>query len=157
MWGVIGAEDVNPPLRSVADTAGLLNAVKQGRFDIFGTDHAPHADPEKIEQPYETAAFGMSGLEFAFPATYELVRAGHISFSELVRLWTEAPATIFGLDRGTLSPGAPADVTVWNPNVEWTVGRDTIRSKSVNTPLIGMTLRGRADRTFIDGEEQYRA
>lgn len=148
---------VNPPLRPVADTVGLLNALKHGHFDIFGTDHAPHADPEKIDQPYEKAAFGMSGLEFAFPATYELVRAGHISFSELVRLWTEAPATIFGLDRGTLSSGAPADVTVWDPDIEWTVTRDTIQSKSANTPLIGMTLRGRADRIFIDGEEKYRA
>jgi dihydroorotase len=72
-------------------------------------------------------------------------------------LWTAAPAEIFGLDRGTLSPGAPADVTVWDPDVEWVVGRDTIRSRSVNTPLIGMTLRGRAIHTFIDGEEASRA
>jgi dihydroorotase len=148
---------VNPPLRSVADTAGLLEAVKRGEFDIFGTDHAPHADPEKLGSDYEHAAMGMSGSEFAFPATWELVRAGHLDASELVRLWTDAPAEIFGLDRGTLTPGAVADVTVWDPNVQWVVGRDTIRSRSANTPLIGMTLRGRAERTFIDGEEAYRA
>lgn len=148
---------VNPPLRTVADTAGLLKAARQGTFDIFGTDHAPHADPEKIGQPYESAAFGMSGLEFAFPATYELVRAGHLSLNELVRLWTHAPSTVFGLNRGALTPGMRADVTIWNPDIEWVVGRDTIRSKSANTPLIGMTLRGRAERTFIKGEEQYRA
>ena len=148
---------VNPPLRSVADTAGLLQAVRQGQFDIFGTDHAPHADPEKIGTDYAHAAMGMSGSEFAFPATWELVRAGHIEASELVRLWTAAPAAIFGLDRGTLSVGKVADVTVWDPNVQWVVNRDTIRSKSVNTPLIGMTLRGRAERTFIGGEEAYRA
>ena len=148
---------VNPPLRSVDDTAGLLAAVRQGRFDIFGTDHAPHADPEKLGADYEHAAMGMSGSEFAFSATWELVRAGHLDASELVRLWTAAPAEIFGLDRGTLTPGAVADVTVWDPNVQWVVNRDTIRSKSVNTPLIGMTLRGRAERTFIDGEEAYRA
>jgi dihydroorotase len=148
---------VNPPLRSVADTEGLLAAVRRGEFDIFGTDHAPHADPEKTGGDYQHAAFGMSGLEFAFPATWELVRAGHLGASELMRLWTAAPAEIFGLDRGTLAPGAPADVTVWDPDVEWVVGRDTIRSRSVNTPLIGMTLRGRAIHTFIDGEEASRA
>jgi dihydroorotase len=148
---------VNPPLRSVADTEGLLEAVRRGEFDIFGTDHAPHADPEKTGSDYEHAAMGMSGSEFAFPATWELVRAGHIDASELVRLWTSAPAEIFGLDRGTLTPGAVADVTVWDPDTEWVVSRDTIRSKSTNTPLIGMTLRGRAERTFIGGEEAYRA
>jgi dihydroorotase len=152
-----GYTKVNPPLRPVADTLGLLNAVKQGRFDIFATDHAPHADPEKLDVPYDKVAFGMSGLEFAFPATWELVRAGHITGNELVRLWTSAPAEIFGLERGSLSPGTGADITVWDPDVEWTVTRDTIRSKSANTPLIGMTLRGRAERTFIDGEETYRA
>ena len=148
---------VNPPLRPVADTVGLLGALKRGEFNIFGTDHAPHADPEKTGSTYEQAAMGMSGLEFAFPATWELVRAGHITASELVRLWTAAPAEIFGLDRGTISPGVAADVTVWDTDAEWTVGRDTIQSKSMNTPLIGMTLRGRAERTFIDGEETHRA
>lgn len=152
-----GYTKVNPPLRPVSDTVGLLNAVQRGQFDIFGTDHAPHADPEKLGLPYEQVAFGMSGLEFAFPATWELVRAGHITGPELVRLWTAAPAEIFGLDRGTLTPGAIADVTVWDPNVEWTVGRDTIQSRSANTPLIGMTLRGRAERTYIHGEETHRA
>lgn len=148
---------VNPPLRSVADTVGLLNAVKQGQFDIFGTDHAPHADGDKFGGSYETAAFGMTGIELAFPCTYELVRAGHLTVNELVRLWTHAPASIFGLDRGTLTTGAPADVTVFDPEHQWEVSRDTIRSKSANTPMIGMTMRGRAELTLIDGEERYRA
>jgi dihydroorotase len=148
---------VNPPLRSVADTVGLLNAVKQGQFDIFGTDHAPHADGDKFGGAYVEAAFGMTGIELAFPCTYELVRAGHLTVNELVRLWTHAPASIFGLDRGTLTTGAPADVTVFDPEHQWEVSRDTIRSKSANTPMIGMTMRGRAELTLIDGEERYRA
>ncbi|HEV2128597.1 MAG TPA: dihydroorotase [Thermomicrobiales bacterium] len=152
-----GYTKVNPPLRPVADTVGLLEAVQRGEFDIFATDHAPHADPEKLDVPYERAAFGMSGLEFAFPATWELVRAGHVDAIDLVRLWTAAPAEIFGLDRGTLTAGVPADVTLWDPDQAWVVSRDTIWSKSANTPLIGMTLRGRAVRTWINGEEAYRA
>ncbi len=152
-----GYTKVNPPLRPVADTEGLLAAVQRGEFDIFATDHAPHADPEKLDVPYERVAFGMSGLEFAFPATWELVRAGHLEAIDLVRLWTAAPAEIFGLDRGVLTQGARADVTLWDPDQAWVVSRDTIRSKSANTPLIGMTLRGRAVRTWINGEEIYRA
>ncbi len=148
---------VNPPLRPVADTVGLLNAVKQGKFDIFGTDHAPHADEDKFGGSYEAAAFGMTGIELAFPCTYELVRAGHLTVSGLVRLWTEAPASIFGLDRGTLTPGATADVTIFDPEYSWVVSRDTIKSRSANTPMIGMTVRGRAELTLIDGEERYRA
>src|SRR5680860_1087520 len=148
---------VNPPLRPVADTVGLLNALKQGAFDIFATDHAPHADPEKTGQTFEHAAMGMCGIELAFPCTHELVRARRLTLSELVRLWTHAPATIFALDRGTLSPGAPADLAVFDPDYSWVVSRDTIRSKSVNTPMIGMTVRGRAELTLVDGEERYRA
>lgn len=152
-----GYTKVNPPLRPVAETVGLLDAVHRGDFDIFGTDHAPHADQQKLDMPYEQVAFGMSGLEFAFATTWELVRAGHLGAAELVRLWTAAPANLFGLDRGTLSVGMPADVTVWDPDIEWVVSRDTMQSKSANTPLIGMTLRGRAVRTWISGEEAHRA
>ncbi len=148
---------VNPPLRPVADTVGLLNAVKQGRFDIFATEQAPHADDDKFAGSYEAAAFGIIGIEFAFSCTHELVRAGHLTVSELVRLWTHAPASVFGLDRGTLTPGSVADVTVFDPEHSWGVSRHTIRSKSANTPMIGMTMRGRAELTLIDGEERYRA
>jgi dihydroorotase len=152
-----GYTKVNPPLRPVADTVGLLEAAQRGDFDILATDHAPHADHHKLDMSYEQAAFGMSGLEFAFATTWELVRAGHMSASELVYLWTAGPAEVFRLDRGTLAEGAPADVTLWDPDREWVVGRDTIRSKSANTPLVGMTLRGRAVRTWIRGEEAHRA
>lgn len=146
---------VNPPLRPVADTVALLDAVRQGVFDCFGTDHAPHAAPEKTGVSFEEAAFGLSGLEFAFPATYALVRAGHLPLLDLVRLWTLEPARILRIDRGTLVPGAVADVTVFDLDEEWTVTPERLRTKSANTPLLGMTLTGRADLTLVDGEERH--
>lgn len=147
---------VNPPLRPVADTIALLDAVREGVFDCFGTDHAPHAAPEKTGVSFEHAAFGLSGLEFAFPATYALVRAGHLPLVELVRLWTLEPARILRTDRGTLAPGSVADVTVFDPDEAWTVTPERLKTKSANTPLLGMTLKGRAVLTLVDGEERHR-
>jgi dihydroorotase len=147
---------VNPPLRSVEDTRKLLKAVQDGWFDCFGTDHAPHAEPEK-SVPYEQAAFGLSGLEFAFPLTYALVRAGYLDLNDLVRLWTVEPARILRIDAGTLAPGSAANVTVFDPDREWVVTPESLRTRSKNTPLLGMTLRGQAVLTIVDGEVQHRA
>jgi len=146
---------VNPPLRPAADTVALLDAVRQGVIDCFGTDHAPHAAPEKTGVAFADAAFGLSGLEFAFPATYALVRAGHLSLLDLVRLWTLEPARILRIDRGTLALGSVADVTVFDPDDEWTVTPERLKTKSANTPLLGMTLKGRAVLTLVDGEERH--
>lgn len=148
---------VNPPLRPVSDTLALLAALKDGTFDCFGTDHAPHAAPEKGGSTFLDAEFGLSGLEFAFPLTYALVRAGHLPLGELVRLWTSAPAGILKTDRGTLAAGVIADLTVFDPGRSWMVRQDQLRTKSANTPLLGMTLRGRAVLTLVSGEERHRA
>ncbi|MGI8486180.1 MAG: dihydroorotase [Thermomicrobiales bacterium] len=146
---------VNPPLRPVSDTVALLQAIQDGVFDCFGTDHAPHAAPEKTGSSFEKAAFGLSGLEFAFPATYALVRAGHLTLSDLVRLWTVEPAKILRNNLGTLSVGAPADIAVFDPDVSWTVTPEALKTKSANTPLLGMTLRGRSILTIVNGEARY--
>lgn len=148
---------VNPPLRPVADTELLLERVQDGTFDCLGTDHAPHADPEKSGSSFEKAAFGLSGLEFAFPLTHALMEAGHFSLYDLVRLWTVEPARILHEGSGSLSVGDPADITVFDPNREWVVTPEELRTKSANTPLLGMTLKGRAVLTLVDGEERYRA
>lgn len=148
---------VNPPLRPVRDTELLLEAVKTGVFDCFGTDHAPHAEPEKAGSSYEQAAFGLSGLEFAFPSTYALVRAGHLTLHDLVRLWTIEPAEILRSNLGTLSVGAPADIAVFDPDVEWVVTPESLKTKSANTPLLGMTLRGRSILTLVNGEARHHA
>lgn len=146
---------VNPPLRPVRDTEMLLEAVRTGVFDCFGTDHAPHAEPEKTGSSFEKAAFGLSGLEFAFPSTYALVRAGHLTLNDLVRLWTIEPAELLRTNLGTLSIGAPADIAVFDPDLEWVVTPENLKTKSANTPLLGMTLRGRSILTLVDGEARY--
>ncbi len=147
---------VNPPLRPVEDTQKLLKALQDGWFDCFGTDHAPHAESDKPAD-YEKAAMGMSGLEFAVPLTYALVRAGHISDAELVKRWTVEPAKILGMDEPGLAVGSVANITVIDPDREWQVTPDSLKTKSKNTALMGRTLRGRAVLTVVDGEVQHRA
>lgn len=147
---------VNPPLRPVDDTQKLLKALQNGWFDCFGTDHAPHAESDKPED-YGEAAMGMSGLEFAVPLTYALVRAGHISEGELVKRWTVEPAKVIGIDEPSLQTGSLANVTVIDPNMEWVVTPESLKTKSKNTALLGRTLRGRAMLTVVNGEVQHRA
>ncbi len=146
---------VNPPLRTPADTASLLSHLLRGTFDIIATDHAPHAANEKM-QPFRQAPMGMSGLELALPTMLGLVRAGNLSMVELILRMSTEPARLFGITGGSLKPGSPADVTVIDPNREWVVSRDTLRTKSINTPLLGMTVRGRATLTLVDGIERHR-
>jgi dihydroorotase len=148
---------VNPPLRPVSDTRALLGALKRGVFDCLGTDHAPHEAATKAETTFEKAAMGLSGSEVAFPLTYALVRAGHLSERDLVHLWTSAPANILREKLGTLTAGAPGDLTVFDPDRTWTVSPATLKTKSHNTPLLGRDLRGRAVLTLVDGKEVHRA
>lgn len=147
---------VNPPLRPVEDTRKLLKALQDGWFDCFGTDHAPHAEADKTGD-YQQAAFGLSGLEFAFPATYALVRAGHIDVNDLVRWWTVEPAKIIGIEEPAIREGKPASITVFDPDRQWAVTPEALKTKSKNTPLLGMTLRGQAILTIVNGEVQHRA
>lgn len=147
---------VNPPLRTEADTASLLAALQDGTFDIVATDHAPHADPEKSQSTFENAAFGMGGLELALPIMLALVRAGHLTLADLVNKLSVQPARLLKQNLGTLAPGAQADMTIFDPVERWTVSRQTLRSKSANTPLLGMEVEGRVRLTLVGGEEQYR-
>lgn len=148
---------VNPPLRPIADTIALLEALKAGVFDCLGTDHAPHEAATKQDTDFEHAAMGLSGSEFAFPLTWALVRAGHLSKPELIRLWTTAPAAILRENMGTLTTGCSADVSVFDPDHIWTVSASTLKTKSPNTPLLGRELRGRAMLTLVAGKDVHRA
>ena len=148
---------VNPPLRTAADTRALLDALRDGTFDIVATDHAPHAAAEKRGTTYDRAAFGMSGLEFALPLLLALVRAGRMTLNDLVVKLSMTPATLLRRPLGALSVGAPADIVVFDPEERWVVTPDRLATKSSNTPLLGMELRGRAKLTLVGGEERFRA
>ncbi len=146
---------VNPPLRTVADTRLLLQALKDGDFDIIATDHAPHAEFEKAGKDFVHAAFGLSGLELALPTCLALVRAGHISLVDLIYRFATMPGQLLNKGTGTLMPGAPADIVVFDPDRTWVVTPEELRTKSHNTPLIGMTMRGRATATIVAGEVRF--
>jgi dihydroorotase len=146
---------VNPPLRPLADTRALLASLQDGTFDIVATDHAPHARAEKQGTDFESAAFGLSGLEFALPVMLALVRAGHISLTELVYRMSTVPAHFLRANAGALTPGFPADVVIFDPNASWRVDATKLKSKSANTPLLGMELKGKVVRTFVDGEVRF--
>ncbi|CAN5867474.1 dihydroorotase [soil metagenome] len=148
---------VNPPLRTPADTHGLLAAVRDGTFDVIATDHAPHALNEKQGIPIEQAAFGMNGFEVALPLILSLVRAGHLTLSEMIRLMSWNPARLLNLPGGNLSPGSPADIVVFDTERAWTVDPATMQTKSPNTPLAGMTLHGKPVITMVGGEIRYSA
>jgi dihydroorotase len=148
---------VNPPLRTGRDTSQLLKALTQGTIDIVATDHAPHGRPEKQGRPYENAAFGLVGSELALPLMMALVRAGELTLGDVVRYLSVVPARLWRLNAGTLKPGAPADIVVFDPDETWRVEPEQLTSRGANTPLAGIDLRGRAKMTFVGGDERHHA
>ncbi len=147
---------MNPPLRTAADVAALQDAVKDGTIDVIATDHAPHHYDEK-ERAFADAPNGIVGLETALSVNLTwLVHRGTLDVPTLVEKMACAPARIFKLPGGSLRRGAPADVTVFDAEVAWTVDPARFRSKGRNTPYAGMTLRGRVDCTLVDGRVVYR-
>ena len=146
---------VNPPLRPAADAHALLAALRNGTIDIVATDHAPHAAAEKQGSSFESAAFGMSGLEFALPLMLELVRAGRLALADVITALSWPPARLWGLNGGSLAPGQVGDLVVIDPEEQWGVSASILKSKSANTPLLGMELRGRVKLTLVGGEERH--
>jgi dihydroorotase len=142
---------MNPPLRSAADRAAVREAVRDGTLDVIATDHAPHHYDEK-EQAFEDAPNGIVGLETALGLSLtELVHTGLIDLPTLVERMSAAPARAFSLPGGTLAAGSPADVTIFDPALEWVVDPTDFHSRSRNTPFAGRRLRGRAVRTIVGG------
>ena len=144
---------VNPPLRPSADRDGVVDALREGVLDFVATDHAPHASEEK-ELPLEEAAPGFLGHETAFAALYtELVLGGSLSLGRLVSAMSSAPARWIGNGRPTgIRVGSPADLTLVDLSEEWTVGRETLVSRSYNSPYLGRRLKGRVAGTIVGGE-----
>lgn len=142
---------MNPPLRTAEDVAAVRAGIADGTLDVIATDHAPHHYDEK-EQAFDEAPFGIVGLETALGlAVTELVEKGVITLPQLVERMSTAPARAFRLPGGTLRPGSPADVTVFDPSAEWTVEPEAFLSRSRNTPFGGWRLRGRALYTIVGG------
>lgn len=145
---------VNPPLRAEADRQALVEAVADGTITAIATDHAPHTVVDKQEE-YGYAAFGISGLETAFGTLMALVHSGAIDLATLIMRLTVGPARAFNLAGGSLSVDAPADVVILAPDAEWTVDPSQFASKGQNTPLAGVTLRGKVLATIVGGEVAY--
>ncbi len=142
---------MNPPLRAETDRRALLRALADGTVDAIATDHAPHHVDEKTVE-FSRAPFGIVGLETAVPICLDkLVRGGVIGLSRLVELLASGPARILRIDRGTLRPGADADVTVLDLERRVVVDPAKFRSKSRNTPFAGWSLRGAAVMTLVGG------
>ena len=149
-----GMYRVNPPLRPEVDREGVIEALCDGTLDFVATDHAPHASEEK-ELPFEEAAPGLLGHETAFAALYtELVLGGGISLPRLVGAMSCSPGRWVG-EGGGISIGAPADLALVDLSERWTVGRETLLSRSSNSPYLGRGLTGRVVGTIVGGELVY--
>ena len=151
-WGYNPCTKVSPPLRTEPDRQFLLEGLLDGTIDLVATDHAPHA-PEDKDRDYLTAAFGISGLETAFPLVLgELTGSGRFTESEVVALFTTRPAACWHLAGGRLELGGPADIAVFDPGFEWTVDPNGFASRGHNTPFAGRSLRGKFVCTLVDGK-----
>ncbi|MCI0454492.1 MAG: dihydroorotase [Candidatus Dadabacteria bacterium] len=148
---------VNPPIRSREDMEAIREGLKDGVLDIIATDHAPHTEDEKKVE-FDLAPFGISGLETALPLALRLVEDRILTLTELIRKLTFNPAQIIiRSNRGTLKPGAPADVVIFDPNKTVKVDRDKFFSKGRNTPFHGWRLSGQILYTIVGGEIVFSA
>lgn len=138
---------VIPPLREASDREALRGGIEDGTIDAIATDHAPHASLEKRCE-FDAAAPGMIGLELALPMVLALVERGVLTAARAIAALALGPATVIGKDEGF----ARGDITIIDPDVSWTVERSTLRSKSLNTPLLGQTVRGGARATIVAGD-----
>jgi dihydroorotase len=142
---------MNPPLRSARDREAILEGLTDGTIEILCSDHAPHCDYEK-EVEFDYAPFGITGLETELSLSLmQLYHRKRLSLSAVIEKFTSAPARLLNLKKGTLSIGADADVTVFDPDYEWTFERNATASKSLNNPFYGWPLKGKAVATIVRG------
>jgi dihydroorotase len=147
---------MNPPLRTQRDIDAILEGIADGTLEILASDHAPHANFEK-EVQFDAAPFGILGLETELGIFLDLLVHKHktIDLPRLIALYTINPARLLGLESGTLSLGAKADITLIDPELEWTVNAAKFESGSRNTPFDGWKLKGRAVRTIVGGKSVW--
>jgi len=149
---------MNPPLRTQADIDAIIEGLADETLNILCSDHAPHAGYEK-EKELDQAPFGITGLETEFALFCDILlhQRKALTLNKIIEMFTINPARLLSLDRGTLTTGAAADVTLIDPNLEWTYDRDQSASLSRNTPFHGSTFHGRAVRTIVAGETVWKA
>lgn len=148
---------MKPPLRSEKDRLACVKALNEGIIDCIATDHAPHADFEKVRE-FDQAPFGIIGLETAFPALYHhLVQPGFISLERLAEALTSAPAKLLGLPESALRVGNPADICIIDLQQSSSFEPENILSKSKNTPWLNQTLQSRVLYTLLDGRLTWKA
>ena len=146
---------MNPPLRTKADVDAVIGGLRDGTIDLLATDHAPHAREKKMRE-LDQAPFGIVGLETLIPITVVgLIEPGHLTWPDVIRKLTVEPARLLGIPKGTLQPGADADVTIIDPTTPWTIDPAKLLSKSKNTPYGGWEVRGRAHTVLVAGEVRH--
>jgi len=145
---------MNPPLRSTADIAAIKKGLRDGTLDAIATDHAPQSSIEK-EVEFEYAANGIIGLETSLGLSLRLVDEGILTLTQLVEKMSLNPAKILRLNKGTLKPGADADITIVDPEKAWTVDVKKFRSKSRNSPFGGWQLKGKVAHTIVAGVVKF--
>ncbi|WP_321371777.1 dihydroorotase [uncultured Desulfuromusa sp.] len=142
---------MNPPLRSQEDVDAVRAGLADGTIDAIATDHAPHHYDEKnVEFP--VAMNGIIGLESLLPLSLKLVADGVVDLNTVIALLTVQPARVIGIDRGTLSVGAIADIALIDPQLEWKFTAESLHSKSKNTPFLGWDMKGAAVKTLLAGK-----
>jgi len=146
---------MNPPLRTARDREAILEGLFDGTIEILCSDHAPHCDYEK-EVEFDYAPFGITGVETELAlALMQLVHTKRISLTDMVAKFTIKPARLLNLQKGTLSIGADADVTVFDPDCEWIFRAEDSASKSRNSPFSGWKLKGKVVATIVGGKNVF--
>ncbi|RMG01782.1 MAG: dihydroorotase, partial [Planctomycetota bacterium] len=146
---------MNPPLRSQEHVDAVIEGLKDDTIDAIATDHAPHAKEKKMLE-LDRAPFGIIGLETAAGLiVMRLIDEHNMSWMQVLSKLTCRPAEILGIEGGTLKIGAPADVTILDPEHRWVVEPTKLKSKASNTPFAGWELKGRVKFTIVGGKVKY--
>lgn len=167
VWGFLGRSDLpqwpaydthfkmNPPLRSAKDREAILEGITDGTIEVLCSDHAPHCTYEK-EVEFDYAPFGIIGLETELALSLmQLYHSKHLKLSDLIKKYTVNPARLLRLKKGTLAPGADADITVIDLDKEWVFDKTKCASKSLNSPFFGWPLKGKAVTTIVGGRKVW--
>lgn len=145
---------MNPPLREADDVAAIKAGLADGTIDAIATDHAPHHLDEK-DVEFNVALNGIIGLGTSLPLSLQLVREGVLTINQLIEKMSCNPSKILGLNRGTLVPGSIADITIIHPDHPWEINKESVASKSKNSPFLGWMVTGWANFTIVNGSIVY--